>query len=111
MQQQHVQLRASFLEDLPEAIVIHHSPDLTFDSMEIIRKECALKQLKQLKFRERMRRTYKKISNTLKPFKQFGLQSLDLPDGNAIDHHFGDPTIPKTWTSPWKNLMDPTAIT
>jgi hypothetical protein len=64
MQLQHGQLRATFLEELAEAIVINQQPNLTFDSMEPVRREPTLKQLKQLQSRERMQRTYKRYLQT-----------------------------------------------
>ena len=66
MQSQHANLRASFLEDLAEAIVLRHYPCDSSNSMEAIKDRTA-KQLKQLRFREKMRKSYRKIANTFAP--------------------------------------------
>jgi hypothetical protein len=110
LQSQHEQLRASFLEDLAEAIVLHQSPNLSFDSLSEIKKERILKQLKQLQFREKMRRLYKKISYTLQPPTQLGLSHKEMPDTSAINQRFGDPAHPKTWQGPWRTITGPTGI-
>jgi len=95
------------LEDLAKAIVLRRHHYDSSNSTEAIRRERTAKQLKQLRFRGKMRKSYRKIANTLRPDKQLGLSSLDVPDNHCIDRNYGDPTQPKTWKGPWKTLTDP----
>jgi hypothetical protein len=94
------------LEDLAKAIVLRRHHYDSSNSTEAIRRERTAKQLKQLRFREKMRNSYRKIANTLRPVKQLVLSSLDVPDSHCIDRNYGDCTQPKTWKGPWKTLTD-----
>jgi hypothetical protein len=107
-QKQSEQLRASFLEELAEAIVLQNAPSLA--SSPGRRQDRTLHQLRQLHFREKMRRAYQKISHTLSPLVQLGLDKVDVPDSSALGSQYGDPIKPKTWTGPWMSKTDPTEI-
>jgi hypothetical protein len=50
LQKTHIQLRASYREELAEAIVLHRNGNLIFNSMSEVLKDRSLKQLKQLQF-------------------------------------------------------------
>jgi hypothetical protein len=101
------QLRVTFLEELAEAIVLHNTSSLVTTGQ---RRKRTLHQLKQNQFREKMRRAYRKISHTLAPQVQLGLDRVDVPDGNALNTQHGDPTKPKTCSGPWVSKTDPEEI-
>jgi hypothetical protein len=101
------QLRVTFLEELAEAIVLNNTSSLANADL---RRERTLHQLKQLQFREKMRRAYRKNSPALAPQVQLGLDRVDVPDGNALNTQHGDPTKPKTWCGPWVSKTDPEDI-
>ncbi len=63
----HQELRATYLEQLAEAIVINRSPNSATTSAIHILEEHKLQVLKQLMTHETMRRTYRKIKTTLSP--------------------------------------------
>ena len=73
--------------------------------MEAIKDERWNRILKQLIFRERMRRAYKKIGFTLKHHTALGLQCIDILDAMA-SRQYGDPNDPKHWKGPWVSLTD-----
>jgi len=101
------QLRVTFLEELAEAIVLNNNSSLA--NADLCR-ERTLHQLKQLQFREKMRRAYRQISHTLAPQVPLGLDRVDVPDGNVLNTQYGDPTKPKTWSGPWVSKTDPEEI-
>jgi hypothetical protein len=65
LQLKDTQLREEHLEALAEAIVLQKSPQLGVQSMATILEGKVEKQLKQLVFREKTRRMYRKIGRTL----------------------------------------------
>ncbi len=99
-QRRHKELRESHLESLAEAIVSEQAPALIFDFMAHIKEERAATQIQQLIKREKQRKSYRKIGNTLSPNKQLGLNKIDIPDRAAIGGDFGNPDDPKTWRRP-----------
>lgn len=74
------------------------------------KKDKVPKELKQLKFREKIRQIHRKISQTLHPISQQGIDHIDIPDNRALGTNLGDPEQPKTWKGPWKTLRDPLDI-
>jgi hypothetical protein len=51
-QKKHIELRATHLEELAEAIILHHSETIIQDQSKTVDPDKVLKILKQLKFRE-----------------------------------------------------------
>ncbi len=98
------------MESLAEAIVLEQAPELVYKSMEHVKEERKEKKLKQLIYRERMQRTYQKISNALSnPNK--GLSKVDIPDKRAAHvPEYGDPTKPKDRKGPWILITQPEQI-
>jgi uncharacterized protein YerC len=73
-QKNHKQLRATYLESLAEAIILHRSPLLDCPEAAFLKQECTLKQIKQLQKREQHCRMYRAIGNTLTPGETLGQQ-------------------------------------
>jgi hypothetical protein len=109
-QKHHKHLRATHLEALVEAIVLHQSPNLVHESVSAIKSDRMLKVIKNLKYQEKMRTIYRKLANTLNPQAQSSIDCIDIPDNTALGMHLGDPMQPKTWKGPWKTLCDPTEV-
>jgi hypothetical protein len=109
-QKDHKKLRASYLEQLAEAIVIHQSPSLDTNEATPVRMERVTKQVKELRRREQQKRMYKKIGHTLNPNLSLGLCRLDVPDRRAHGPNLGSPDDPKTWKGPWVTLTNPEEI-
>lgn len=82
-QKDHKKLRASYLEQLAEAIVIHQSPSLDTNEATPIRVERVVKQIKELRKREQQKRMYKKLGYTMNPNVSLGLCRIDVPDKRA----------------------------
>lgn len=93
LQKNHRNLRSSYLESLAEAVVLHRNPNLSQPFAEQRKSQCVEKELKQLKWRETMRKTYIKIGHILSPTSNKGLYRVDIPDPSH-----GNPNEPKTWT-------------
>jgi hypothetical protein len=110
LQKVHSFLRLAYLDSLAEALVLQSSPNLAHDSVSHIREEWKLKTIKQLWYRECMRRAYRKIGFTLHHPTNLGLDRLDIPDPAASDLHLGNPSKPKSWKGPWVSLTDPNDI-
>jgi hypothetical protein len=94
----HKELRASFLEDLALARVLHSSPHLSHDALHHIKEDRSLRELKQLFSRENIRRSHRKIGRTLHMPTNSGLSRIDVPNSSAANTQTGDPNQPKTWT-------------
>lgn len=109
-QKQSKQLRSSFLESLAEAIVLHQAPNLAYDSMEHIRTERTLKQVKAFIRREKKRQSFRKIGAVLNPNQNKGISRIDIPDPRAVGPGLGDPLDPKTWKGTWLSITNPTEI-
>ncbi len=71
-QKRHRELRAKYLEELAEAIVLDRSPDLEHSSMVHVKEDRVTNQIKQLLKRENMRRMFRKIKRVLKPVARMG---------------------------------------
>jgi hypothetical protein len=84
-QKHHKELRASHLEALVEAIVLHHSPELQYDSVVHIKEECTIKQIKEMIRHEQKRRIYRKIGRLLHPQRNIGLSKIGTPD-TSVPH-------------------------
>ncbi len=109
-QKDHRKLRASYLEQLAEAIVLHQSPTLDTNEATPIRIERVRKQVLQLKKREKHKHMYKKIGTTLDPNVSLGLNRIDIPDIRARGPNLGSPEDPKTWKGPWVTITNPEEI-
>jgi hypothetical protein len=97
------------LEQLAEAIVLHQSPLLSFDSVEHIKEERKAKQIKLLIKRENTRRSFRKLSHLLKGNTNKGLSKIDVPDHHASC--CGNPADPQQWSGPWHTITNPREIT
>jgi len=109
-QKDHTNLRVSYLEELAEAIILHQSPNLSFNSMESIRCDRVEKEIWQLIKRETSRKTFRKISRLLSPTQNKGLSRINILDARATNPSFGNPKDPKTWQGPWTSITNPTEI-
>jgi hypothetical protein len=78
LQQQHQELRDSYLEDLTEAIILDRSPHLAADELEALKVEKKEKQLKQLISCEKMWKIYRKIGRVLNKLGGKGLSKIDV---------------------------------
>jgi hypothetical protein len=78
--------------------------------VEHIKADRVAKELKQLIFRENMRRSYRKLGKLIRPNPRTGLSKIDVPDSAATTPEYGDPTKPNTWKGPWKTITDPLGI-
>lgn len=57
-----------------------------------------------------MRNRHRKISHTLSPQVQLGIDHIDISDSSILGEHLGDPTQSKTWKGPWLTLREPEKI-
>ncbi len=73
--------------------------------MEHIKADRVAKELKQLIFRENMRRSYRKLGKLIRPNPRTGLSKIDVPDSAATTPAYGDPTKPNTWKDHGKLLQ------
>jgi hypothetical protein len=87
----HRALRQSYPEELAEAIVLFHSPTLDTNEASPIKKEQTVEKLRQLQKREKLKRMYRKIGNTLDPNMSLGLTRVDIPDPSAKGPNLGSP--------------------
>jgi len=110
LQQQHQQLRDTYLEELAEAIILDRSPHLEDEKHAHILAEQRARQIKQIISREKMRRMFKKIGITLKKNYGGGLSRIDVPDASAASIVNGDPNNPKQWKGPWRSVTSPREI-
>jgi hypothetical protein len=109
-QKRHRELRAKYLEELAEAIVLDRSPDLEHSSMVHVKEDRVTNQIKQLLKRENMRRMFRKIKRVLKPVARMGLSKIEVPDPTARSTENGDPSNLKTWKGPWITATKPNDI-
>jgi hypothetical protein len=109
-QNNHKQLRATYLESLAEAIILHRSPLLDRPEAESLKHESKLKQIKQLQKREQHRRMYMTLGNTLNPGETMELSRVDVPDERATGSNLGSPDDPKHWKGPWRSITNPEDI-
>ncbi len=86
-QRKHKELRESHLESLAEAIVLAQAPGLIFDSVAHIKEERITNQIQQLIKREKQKKSYNKIGNTLSPNRHQGVARIDIPDRMATGDH------------------------
>lgn len=110
LQEQHEELRESYLEGLAEAIILNRIPKLNDEGLESIKREKVAKQLSQLLSREKVRKMFRKIGRTLNKTPGKGLSRIDVPDPAAVNETSGDPANPKTWRGPWKTVTNPQEI-
>jgi hypothetical protein len=103
-QSRHRELQASHLEQLAEAIVLHQSPQLCFDSVEHIKEERKAKQIKLLIKREKTRRYFRKLGHLLRENTNKGFSKIDVPDHHAPG--CGDPADPQHWSGPWQTITN-----
>jgi hypothetical protein len=90
--------------------IVQHKFLNTTDSGVGIKDPKVLQQLKQLKFWKKIRNMHHKISRTLSPQTQLGIDYIDVPDVSTLGPNLGYPTQPKTWRGPWTTLRDPAKI-
>jgi hypothetical protein len=57
-----------------------------------------------------MRWAYKKISNTLNPSPQLGIDHINIPDSAILLPQHGNLQDPKMWMGPWRTIRDPEKI-
>jgi hypothetical protein len=108
-QKNHKQLRASYLESLAEAIVLHHSP-LNRPEATSTKQECTLNQIQKLQKREQQRTMYMAIGKVLNPGVTMGLSPVDVPDDRVQGQGLGSPDDPKHWKGPWHSVTNPEEI-
>jgi hypothetical protein len=109
-QKKHRELRFSYLESLAEVKVLHHSLHLEASAAAPTRTERTQHQVKQLIHREKRKRMYKKIGNTLNPQSSQGLNRVDIPDSRTKGTDLGSPEDPKTWKGPSISVTNPEEI-
>jgi hypothetical protein len=78
--------------------------------MEHIRQERQQLEIQRLLKREASRKVYKKLGKLLHPYQNIGLNRVDVPDNKAASPATGNPNDPKSWTGPWKTIMNPTEL-
>jgi len=105
-QSHHKELRETHLELIADAIVWDRNPALFSWAAQPIRSTRQQHQLRQLKQCDKMRKSYRKLKGVLKKLHPMGISKLDVPDNSFGNPAHGDPANPKTWTGPWKTLVN-----